>query len=126
MLQQGLSSPIIDFCAAGIIVGLLTYARIRIKNSELTAGNFTSFIIAMIMLLEPLKRLVGIYNIFQQALGASQKVFEYLDHQREHRRHARRRKASPRFTRDIVFEDVALPLPRRPRRLPLPRPQPAR
>jgi hypothetical protein len=28
--------------------------------------------------LEPLKRLVGIYNIFQQALGASQKVFEYL------------------------------------------------
>ena len=33
------------------------------------------------MLLEPLKRLVGIYNIFQQALGASQKVFEYLDHQ---------------------------------------------
>ena len=33
------------------------------------------------MLLEPVKRLVGIYNIFQQALGASQKVFEYLDHQ---------------------------------------------
>jgi len=27
------------------------------------------------------KRLVGIYNIFQQALGASQKVFQYLDHQ---------------------------------------------
>ena len=31
------------------------------------------------MLYEPVKRLTGIHNIFQQALGASQKVFEYLD-----------------------------------------------
>ncbi len=81
MLQQGLSSPLIDFCAALTIVGLLTYARTQIKVGLFTAGAFTSFIFALLMLLEPLKRLVGIYNIFQQALGASQKVFEYLDHQ---------------------------------------------
>ncbi len=35
------------------------------------------------MLYEPVKRLTGIHNIFQQALGASQKVFEYLDHAEE-------------------------------------------
>ncbi len=34
----------------------------------------------MLMLYEPVKRLTGIHNIFQQAIGASQKVFEYLDH----------------------------------------------
>jgi subfamily B ATP-binding cassette protein MsbA len=81
VLQQGLSAPVIDFVAALGIVGLLTYARLQIKDNQLTAGDFTSFIIALLMLLEPLKRLVGIYNIFQQALGASQKVFEYLDHE---------------------------------------------
>ena len=81
VIQQGLSSPLIDFCAALTIVGLLTYARYQIKDHALTAGAFTSFIIALLLLLEPLKRLVGIYNIFQQALGASQKVFEYLDHE---------------------------------------------
>jgi subfamily B ATP-binding cassette protein MsbA len=81
VLQQGLSAPVIDFIAALGIVGLLTYARDQIKHDALTAGDFTSFIIALLMLLEPLKRLVGIYNIFQQALGASQKVFEYLDHE---------------------------------------------
>ena len=81
VLQQGLSSPVIDFCAALTIVALVTYARIRIKGGALTAGTFTGFIMALLMLLEPLKRLVGIYNIFQQALGASQKIFEYLDHQ---------------------------------------------
>ena len=80
VLQQGISSPVIDFCAALTIVALVTYARIRIKGGGLTAGTFTGFIMALLMLLEPLKRLVGIYNIFQQALGASQKIFEYLDH----------------------------------------------
>ena len=35
------------------------------------------------LLLQPVKRLVGIHNIFEQALGASQRVFEYLDHAEE-------------------------------------------
>ena len=35
------------------------------------------------MLLEPVKRLTGIHNIFQQALGASQKVFEYLGREQQ-------------------------------------------
>jgi subfamily B ATP-binding cassette protein MsbA len=77
--QQALSSPMIEFFAAITIVGLLTYARLRIKSGALTAGEFTSFVIALLMLYEPVKRLTGIHNIFQQALGASQKVFEYLD-----------------------------------------------
>jgi subfamily B ATP-binding cassette protein MsbA len=80
VLQQGLSSPLIDFCAALMVVGLLHYARLQIKDHAFTTGTFTSFLTALLLLLEPLKRLVGIYNIFQQALGASQKVFEYLDH----------------------------------------------
>ena len=62
----------------------------QIKGGTFTAGTFTSFIIALLMLLEPLKRLVGIHNIFQQALGASHKVFEYLDHQEDDGRYARR------------------------------------
>ncbi|HEV2690915.1 MAG TPA: ABC transporter ATP-binding protein, partial [Bryobacteraceae bacterium] len=77
--QQALSSPLIEFFAAITIVGLLTYARMEIKNHALTPGEFTSFVIALLMLYEPVKRLTGIHNIFQQALGASQKVFEYLD-----------------------------------------------
>jgi subfamily B ATP-binding cassette protein MsbA len=81
--QQALSSPLIEFFAAITIVGLLTYARIEIKNGVLTAGEFTSFVIALLMLYEPVKRLTGIHNIFQQALGASQKVFEYLDDDRQ-------------------------------------------
>ena len=81
VLQQALSSPLIDFIALAIDHRrLLTYARTQIKAGTISAGDFVSFLTALLLLLEPLKRLVGIHNIFQQALGASQKVFEYLDH----------------------------------------------
>ncbi len=81
VLQQALASPLIEFFGAITIVGLLTYARNRITAGEMTTGEFTSFLVALLMLYEPVKRLTGIHNIFQQALGASQKVFEYLDRQ---------------------------------------------
>jgi len=77
--QQAIASPVIEFFGAVTIVGLLTYARIQIKAGAMTTGEFSSFVIALLMLYEPVKRLTGIHNIFQQALGASQKVFEYLD-----------------------------------------------
>jgi len=77
--QQALASPIIEFFAAITIVGLLTYARTQIKAGLMTAGDFTSFVVALLLLYEPVKRLTGIYNIFEQALGATQRVFEYLD-----------------------------------------------
>jgi ATP-binding cassette, subfamily B, bacterial MsbA len=79
ILQQALPSPLIENFAAITIVCLLTYARMQIKSHTLTPGEFTSFVIALLMLYEPVKRLTGIHNIFQQASGASQKVFEYLD-----------------------------------------------
>jgi len=77
--QQAIASPLIEFFGAVTIVVLLTYARQQIRMHAMTAGEFTSFVIALLMLYEPVKRLTGIHNIFQQALGASQKVFEYLD-----------------------------------------------
>lgn len=77
--QQALASPMIEFFGALTIVGLLTYARTRIEQGTMTAGEFTSFVIALLMLYEPVKRLTGIHNIFQQAAGAAQKVFEFLD-----------------------------------------------
>ncbi len=77
--QQAISSPLIEVVGAAAVVGFIWYARMQIKGGELTRAHFASFVAALLFLLEPLKRLVGIHNIFEQALGASQKVFEYLD-----------------------------------------------
>ena len=110
VLQQALASPMIEIFGAFTIVGLLTYAVTHIKDHTLTAGDFTSFVTALLLLYEPVKRLVGIHNIFEQALGASQRVFEYLDHDEE----ISEKPASPklsRFEQGIVFDHVGFRYP---------------
>ncbi len=108
--QQAMASPLIEFFGAITIVGLLTYARTQIKAGMMTTGEFTSFVIALLMLYEPVKRLTGIHNIFQQALGASQRVFEYLDRPEDIQERAY---AVPlkRFEKSIVYEKVVFSYP---------------
>ena len=113
VLQQAISSPLIEFCGALTIVGLLTYARTQIKAGEMQTGEFTSFVIALLMLYEPVKRLTGIHNIFQQAMGAAEHVFTWLDQDAGIRE--KPKAAVLRGFRDsIVFREVAFRYPSSP------------
>jgi subfamily B ATP-binding cassette protein MsbA len=79
----------------------------------MSTGAFTSFVIALLMLYEPVKRLTGIHNIFQQALGASSKVFEYLDGDQA----VKDRPGAARLTRfeqGITFDQVRFHYPNAP------------
>jgi len=108
--QQAIASPVIEFFGAITIVGLLTYARLQIKAGSMTTGEFSSFVIALLMLYEPVKRLTGIHNIFQQALGASQKVFEYLDRDQ----HVKEKPGAvklARFEKAVHFDNVSFRYP---------------
>jgi subfamily B ATP-binding cassette protein MsbA len=114
VLLQALSSPLIEMFAAMTIVVLLWFAREEIKAHQLTAAEFMSFVVALLLLYEPVKRLVGIHNIFEQALGASQKVFEYLDHVEE----IVEKPGAPKleaFRQAIVFENVSFCYPGAPK-----------
>jgi subfamily B ATP-binding cassette protein MsbA len=108
--QQALPSPIIEFLGACTIVGLLAYARVQIQAGQLTAGEFTSFVIALLMLYEPVKRLTGIHNIFQQAAGSSERVFQYLD-RRPAVESAPDAKPAPPFSEALRFENVSFRYP---------------
>jgi subfamily B ATP-binding cassette protein MsbA len=110
ILQQALASPLMDLIGLLMIVALLTYARTNIRDNRISAGDFVSFLTALLLLLEPLKRLVGIQNIFQQALGASQKVFEYLDHTETIVDKPGAVKL-PEFCRGITFENLSFRYP---------------
>jgi subfamily B ATP-binding cassette protein MsbA len=110
VLQQALSSPVIELFGAITIVFLLWYARDQVKAQEMTVGGFTSFVIALLMLYEPVKRLVGIHNIFEQAIGASQKVFEYLGRDEDIVEKPNARKLA-RFEREILFDAVGFRYP---------------
>ncbi|HJY04762.1 MAG TPA: ABC transporter transmembrane domain-containing protein [Bryobacteraceae bacterium] len=113
--QQALASPLIELFGAMTIVLLLSYARIQVKAGSMSAGSFTTFVIALLMVYEPIKRLTGIHNIFQQALGASVRVFEYLDY-----RQGIVEKLTPlrlsKFEKEIRFENVSFSYPAAPDR----------
>lgn len=110
---QALPSPLIEFLGACSIVALLGFARLRVEAGQLTAGDFTSFVAALLMLYEPIKRLTGIYAIFQQAAGASQRVFEYLD-QAPRITDAPDAKPLPAFSSTIEFSQVHFRYPTSP------------
>ncbi len=115
IMQQAIASPLIELFGAVTIVALLTYARQQIKTGAMTTGEFTSFVIALLMLYEPVKRLTGIHNIFQQALGASQKVFDYLDREQAVRDRPHAVKLA-RFEQAIELDDVSFCYPGAPER----------
>jgi subfamily B ATP-binding cassette protein MsbA len=114
--QQAIASPLIEFFGAVTIVSLLWYARVQIQEHSMTTGDFTAFVVALLMLYEPVKRLAGIHNIFQQALGASQKVFEYLDRDQQIKERPGAVKLA-RFEKSIVFENVSFRYPSAPDRV---------
>ncbi len=104
--QQAVASPLIEVFGALTIVGLLSYVR----QQQMTPGQFTTFVVALLMLYQPVKRLNGIYNIFQQAIGSSQRVFEYLAHPHDVAESSSAANVPP-FSHDIVFEKVSFHYP---------------
>jgi subfamily B ATP-binding cassette protein MsbA len=108
--QQAIASPLIEFFGAVTIVALIAYATRQIKAGSMTPGDFISFVIALLMLYEPVKRLTGIHNIFQQALGASQRVFEYLDREQQIKEKPNAIKLA-RFEKSILFDGASFRYP---------------
>ena len=76
---QAASSPLMEVLGAVTIAGLLLYERNEILHHAQTAGGFVAFLYALLKSYEPVKRLTGVNNAYQQALGASEQVFLYLD-----------------------------------------------
>jgi subfamily B ATP-binding cassette protein MsbA len=113
--QQAVASPIIEFLGASSICLMIWYGRGQAKDSHMTAGMFTGFIVALVMLYEPVKRLTGIHNIFQQGIGAAGRVFGYLD-RREGVIDQTNAVRLNKFEKSIRLEDVCFSYPGAPNR----------
>lgn len=76
---SSISSPLMDALGSIAIGLLLLLGRDRIVHHQMTAGSFVTFLIAVFMLYDPVRKFAIYYNSFQQALGASEKIFQFLD-----------------------------------------------
>ena len=78
---QAISSPLMDAIGAIGIALLLVLGRDRIKAHEMTEGSFIAFLVATFTLYDPVRKFALFYNSFQQALGASEDIFKFMDAQ---------------------------------------------
>jgi subfamily B ATP-binding cassette protein MsbA len=97
--------PLMELIGALAISGYLLYGRNQILHQAQSLGGFLAFVYALIKMYEPVKRLTGVNNAFQQAVGASEKVFQFLDLHSEVVEKLGSQVLPP-FEKEIVFEDV--------------------
>ncbi len=80
---QSISSPLMDALGAVAIALLLMFGRNQIVHGNWTIGTFITFLIAVIALYDPVRKMPTYYNAFQQAVGASEEIFKFIDAQDE-------------------------------------------
>ena len=100
-----LSSPLMDIFGAIAIALLLSLGRNEIKHNTFSAGTFLAFIVAVFKLYDPVRKFAQFNNNFQQALGASSEIFQFMDTE-DTIRDKPGAKPLPKFSGSIRFENV--------------------
>jgi subfamily B ATP-binding cassette protein MsbA len=74
-----LSSPILELFGVFIAAAFLLYAREVIAAGGMTIGTFAAYIVAMLQMYDPLRKLSRIQNYFQQSFAATSRIYKLLD-----------------------------------------------
>lgn len=73
------NSAIVQWILAAAVAAVVYFAGILAESDSMTAGDFASFMTAMMMLLAPVKRLTNINQQLQKGLAAADNVFRVVD-----------------------------------------------
>lgn len=105
VLAFALTGPVMDLVGAAAIAMLLLLGRDHIKTGYFSAGIFVAFIVAVFKLYDPVRKFAIYNNNFQQALGASAAIFQFLDEEDEVREKPGAARL-PAFREAVRFENV--------------------
>ena len=101
---------VIELVGGIFIAGVLWYGSREIAAGDLTTGEFTSFMTALLLMYGPVRKLSRVNANIQQAIAASERIFEVLGTRTE----AGDRPgavALPPFASEIEFRDVTFRYP---------------
>ena len=74
-----LVSPIMEIVAVSGLAMVVYVGGKEVFDGKMTVGEFTAFITAVGLVFEPIRKLGGTYSKIQDALAASERVFEIVD-----------------------------------------------
>lgn len=72
-------TPVIEFLSAIGVTVIIWYGGMEVINGNLTSGALIAFLIYVVNLANPVKRLSRVYGNIQRSLAAADRVFEILD-----------------------------------------------
>ncbi|MBA2259105.1 MAG: ABC transporter ATP-binding protein [Acidobacteria bacterium] len=106
---------LMEFLGGGATVLLIWYGSRQIARGELTVGEFTAFVVAAFMMYTPVKKLSRVNANLQQAMAASERIFQVLDIHSEVKERADALPLRP-LRHAIEFQNVAFAYADRPSR----------
>ena len=76
---RSLASPIMESLGGVAITLVITYGGFRVIHDNMDPGSFFSFITALLLAYEPMKRLANLNATLQEGLAGAQRLFQLLD-----------------------------------------------
>ena len=73
------SNPVVQMIAALGLASVLYVAISEVSSGAMRVGDLVGFLVALLMVPEPLRRLVGISGPLQQSIAAGASLFEVID-----------------------------------------------
>ncbi|KAB0598596.1 lipid A export permease/ATP-binding protein MsbA [Cupriavidus gilardii] len=75
----GLNQPVTAFLAALALSVIITIAMVQAQGNQTTIGGFTGFVMAMLLLISPLKHLTDINQPLTRGMTAAEMIFRLID-----------------------------------------------
>ena len=72
-------SPMMEIIGATGLAAVIFVGGREVYDNNMTVGEFTAFLTAVGLVLQPIRRIGSIYSKIQDALAASERVFEIMD-----------------------------------------------
>lgn len=83
VVARSLSSPIMEFLGGLGIAFIIWYGGYRVITGVSSPGTFFSFMAAVLMLYDPVKKLSGLNNSMQEGLAAADRIFDIIERESE-------------------------------------------
>ena len=74
-------SPMMEVLGATGLAAVIFIAGQQVFNNQMTVGEFTAFLTAVGLTFQPMRRVSSIYGKIQNAIAASERIFNVLDRQ---------------------------------------------
>lgn len=105
VVTRALSSPVMEFLGGLGIAFVIWFGGLRVIEGTSTPGIFFSFLTAVMMLYDPVKKLSNLNNTIQEGMAAASRIFDILEvenpiKEKKDAKHLDTRRC------DVVFEDV--------------------